>query len=178
MSLSPFQKIGRPEIIRSLSSVTPNTHSNRGNTWRRSNSWTPIDNSQKDASKEDIRPRRLPSPFLLGDFSFRQQLLIDHYVRHLFIGQVFNSAMNATVIPSVDWVRALIASTPALQHSVCALAAVTFPSHPKPQKKEVLAHLGMALLFLRKSIANHDTSEGILLAILGLIDFEVLPDCD
>jgi Fungal specific transcription factor domain len=130
-----------------------------------------LDNPLEDIT--DTKPRRLPSPFLLADFSFREDLLIDHYLHHLFKRQVKNNAIKATIEPSSIWIRNLISATPSLRHSVCALAALTYPTHPKPAQKEILAHRGMALLFLRKSLVEGHIDEGVLLAILELIDYEV-----
>ena len=57
--------------------------------------------------------------------------------------------------------------------AVCAMAALTFPSNPAPPTKEILAHLGMALSYVRRAIVDRNFDESLLLAIIELVDFEV-----
>ena len=122
---------------------------------------------------EAVRSGRLPSPLLVADLSFREELLIEHYLRNWFGRQIRNNMLKDSDIPSLDSIRALIASNAALRHSVCALASLTFSNHNPLPSRESLAHLGMALNFLRRRIANDELDEGLLLAIIELVEFEV-----
>ena len=116
---------------------------------------------------------RAPSPLLLSEIEFREDSLIDYYFENCFVPQFKPKVLNGSELPSNESVRLLIDSNMALRHSVCALAALTFPSNPIPPQKEVLAHLGMALTSLRKAIIERRFDEGLLLAIIELVDFEV-----
>lgn len=118
-------------------------------------------------------PLRLPSPLLVADFSFRQSFLTEHYFEHPFRRQFYNNAIRGTQIPDRRVIEALIDQNPALRHAVCALAGLTFPSHPPPSQREILAHVGLALAFLRKVIGSHFLDESTLLAIVEIVDFEV-----
>jgi hypothetical protein len=118
---------------------------------------------------------RLPSPLLTADISFREDFLIDHYFNHPFRRQFFNNAIRGTKIPNQRVIQSLIDENPALRHAVCALACLTFPSHPPPSQREILAHAGLAVAFLRKLIGSQYLDEGILLAIVEIVDFEVDP---
>lgn len=123
---------------------------------------------------EDPRnPPRLPSPLLVADFSFRQDFLTDHYFEYPFRRQFYNNAIRGTQIPERRVIETLINKNPALRHAVCALAGLTFPSHPPPSQREILAHVGLALAFLRKVIGSGFLDESLLLAIVEIIDFEV-----
>jgi len=122
---------------------------------------------------EAVHAGRLPSPLLVADLSFREELLIEHYLRNCFSRQIRNNMLKDSEIPSLDSIRDLIASNAALRHSVCALASLTFSNHNPLPSRESLAHLGMALNFLRRRIANDELDEGLLLAIIELVEFEV-----
>ena len=109
----------------------------------------------------------------MSEIEFREESLVDYYFEVCFVPQFKPKVLPGTEIPSHDSVRALINTNMALRHAVCALAALTFPSNPAPPTKEILAHLGMALSFLRRAIVARTFDEGLLLAIIELVDFEV-----
>ena len=140
---------------------------------KRSNSTTAIQQRDVEAAVGEIWPGRLPSPLLVSDFAFREELLIEHYFRYHFKRQFKNNSLPGSDLPNVESIRQLILSNPALRHSACALAAVTFPSHRPPSQREILAHLGMALTYLRKIVEERKFDESVLLAIIELVDFEV-----
>jgi hypothetical protein len=118
-------------------------------------------------------PPRLPSPLLVADFRFREEFLIEHYFNYPFKRQFSKSALKGTKIPATASIQALISLNPALRHACCALAALSFPSYPPPSQREVLAHHGLAIAFLRKTIVTNFFDESMLLAIIELLDFEV-----
>ena len=76
-------------------------------------------------------------------------------------------------MPNILSIQSFIALNPALRHACCALAALTFPSHPPPSQREILAHHGLAIAFLRKTVVTNFFDESMLLAIVELLDFEV-----
>jgi hypothetical protein len=133
----------------------------------------------RDATSEvvclDTSRSRLPSPLLVADISFRENHLIDHYFQHPFRRQFCNNAIRGTKIPTPRYIHSLIDRNPALRHAVCALACLTFPSHPPPSQQETIAHAGLALAFLRKLIGSQYLDESTLLAIVEVVDFEVYP---
>jgi len=135
---------------------------------RRSNSVTTLPKNQTD-----IWQGRVPSPVLLSEIEFREDSLIDHYFEVYFVPQFKPNGLPGTELPSNESVRLLIDTNRALRHSVCALAALTFPSNPAPLTKEILAHLGMALSYVRRAIVDRTFDESLLLAIIELVDFEV-----
>jgi hypothetical protein len=118
-------------------------------------------------------PPRLPSPLLSADFGFREAFLIEHYFNYAFRFQFCNSVLKGSRMPNTNSIQAFIEMNPALRHACCALAALTFPSHPPPSQREILAHHGLAIAFLRKTIVTNFFDESMLLAIVELLDFEV-----
>src|SRR5579862_5268415 len=103
---------------------------------------TKLNQHNEFAPFEDTHnPPRLPSPLLVADFSFRQDVLTDHYFEHSFRRQFYNNAIRGTQIPDRRVIEALIDQNPALRHAICALAGLTFPSHPPPSQREILAHV-------------------------------------
>jgi hypothetical protein len=116
---------------------------------------------------------RLPSPLLTADFGFRESFLIEHYFNYSFKLQFCNGVLKGSKMPNTRSIQSFIALNPALRHACCALAALTFPSHPPPSQREILAHHGLAIAFLRKTIVNNFFDESMLLAIVELLDFEV-----
>jgi hypothetical protein len=125
-------------------------------------------------SIHNLPPLRHPSPLLTADFSFRETFLIEHYFNYSFRLQFYNSALKGSKLPNIQSIQAFIDLNPALRHASCALAALTFPSHPPPSQREILAHHGLAIAFLRKTIVTNFFDESMLLAIVELLDFEVI----
>jgi len=140
---------------------------------RRSNSVTSHPKTQND-----IWLGRVPSPVLLSEIEFREGSLIDHYFDVCFVPQFKPKSLPGTEIPSNQVIRLLIDTNMALRHAVCAMAALTFPSNPAPPTKEILAHLGMALSYVRRAIVDRNFDESLLLAIIELVDFEVHSSLD
>jgi hypothetical protein len=118
-------------------------------------------------------PSRLPSPLLTADFGFREAYLIEHYFNYSFKLQFYNGALKGSNMPNTRSIETFIKLNPALKHACCALAALTFPSHPPPSQREILAHHGLAIAFLRKTIVANFFDESMLLAIVELLDYEV-----
>lgn len=170
--LEPREPPGAPSpwdrpASKSNTSSSSSSISLKGEFRRRSNSAT-----AQPRVIEDVWTGRAPSPVLLSEIEFREESLVDYYFEVCFVPQFKPKVLPGTEIPSNESVRALINTNMALRHAVCALAALTFPSNPAPPTKEILAHLGMALSFLRRAIVARTFDEGLLLAIIELVDFE------
>jgi hypothetical protein len=118
-------------------------------------------------------PSRLPSPLLTADFGFRESHLIEHYFNYSFKLQFYNGAIKRSTMPNIRLIQTFIQLNPALRHACCALAALTFPSHPPPSQREILAHHGLAIAFLGKTVVANFFDESMLLAIVELLDYEV-----
>jgi hypothetical protein len=150
----------------------------RGSTLVRSNSfsnpkrirWEPLPTPE---SLEAPTPSRPSSPLFLSDVFFREALLVDYFFAHNFRHQVRNAALGGEGLDRKD-VIPWIESNDALRHAVCALALITYPGlSPLKPSKEGMTHLGMALTFLRRDLREGRLDEGLLFAVMQLVELEV-----
>jgi hypothetical protein len=152
----------------------------RGSSLVRSNSfsnpkrlrWDPL---PTPTSLEAPTPSRPSSPLFLSDVFFREALLISYFFAHNFRQQVRNSAIGGEGLDP-EYVKPWIELNDALRHAICALALITYPGlSPLKPSKEGLTHLGMALTFLQRDLQEGRFDEGLLFAVMQLVELEATP---
>ena len=128
-------------------------------------------NTTKPGASRPVFERPI-SPPLPSELVAREDVLIDRYFKYCFRRQFQNKVLLGSILPAFDSIRELIDTNMALKHAVCSLAALTFP-YAEPSVNEVLTHLTLALALLREMLANQPCDEGVLLAIIELVEVEV-----
>jgi hypothetical protein len=168
-----------PEQTSSTRSSADSTGKKRGSSLVRSNSfsnpkrvrWEPL----PTPSLETTAASRPSSALFSSDVFFREALLVSYFFAHNFRHQVRNPALGGEGLDPED-VRPWIESSDALRHAICALALITYPGlSPLKPSKEGLTHLGMALTFLQQDLREGRLDEGLLFAIMQLVELEARP---